>query len=393
MSIKIWDAKTVVRKDDLFEQGSIRYVPVDQSGGVTVVVGKLIESGKDEIKEFLFTGDGWDSGKTTAWTKKHVDLSLKAIVALYKSHDMGNAGSKPERVTKYVSAHIKSIDMENKTAWARVSDDSIDRAGEVIELDAWKKGLESFKSHPVLCTSHNYYELKSIIGRCVAVEIEKDGLYMQFKWFAGEGNSEADWGWNLVSKGLAMFSVGFTAMDSVSGDAMDQKHRDAGVYRVFKLVELYEVSQVVVGCNRNALQQLAIDSESRDVREYAFSVAKSIDGIEVHPKQEQNNPGGMHPPAPVATASPEGGTGEPKQAEPKTVIVPPLELATILEIRKTGKALPARSRKAVTEAIARIKAAQDSLAGLLELTAEQKDFDDEVKIVDSTAGDVKIRVV
>ena len=164
---------------------------------------------------------------------------------------------KPEMVRKIFRAKIKSVDKDKFIVNAVVSDDSIDRYKESILASAYEKRLPTYKQHPILLSSHNYDKLTCQIGLAENIYIEGNKLHADFKYFVGEGNDEADWGFKLAEKGIAAFSVGFIPhafQDPPPAESEASKDWPVGVRRRYTDVELLEVSQVLVPANSNALQ-------------------------------------------------------------------------------------------------------------------------------------------
>ncbi|MDD4353896.1 MAG: HK97 family phage prohead protease [Candidatus Nanoarchaeia archaeon] len=182
-----------------------------------------------------------------------------------------------EKKTKVFIGQIKSVDEEKFTVEAVVSDETIDRYGEVILADAYKKRLGNYKKHGVLLSSHNYGSLLKQIGMAESVKIEDGKLTCKFKYFYGEGNEEADWAWKLASKyKVAAFSVGFLPYAAEEGDW----EKDGEAIRLgkkpcrkFTDVELLEVSQVLVPANPMALQK-SMEEISDDVDEVTKTIIK-----------------------------------------------------------------------------------------------------------------------
>jgi len=172
---------------------------------------------------------------------------------------------KPEMVHKIFRAKIKSVDKEKYIVNAVVSDDSMDRYKECILASAYEKRLPTYKQHPILLSSHNYDKLTCQIGQAENIYIQDNKLHADFKYFVGEGNEEADWGFKLAEKGIAAFSVGFIPhgfQDPPAPDSEEFKVWPAGVRRRYTEVELLEVSQVLVPANSNALQNsLIVESD------------------------------------------------------------------------------------------------------------------------------------
>ena len=174
---------------------------------------------------------------------------------------------KPEMIRKIFRAKIKSVDKEKFIVNAIVSDDSMDRYKESILASAYEKRLPTYKSHPILLSSHQYDKLTCQIGLAENIYIQDNKLHADFKYFVGEGNDEADWGFKLAEKGIAAFSVGFIPhafQDPPVPESEGAKDWPAGVRRRYTDVELLEVSQVLVPANSNALQN-SLQSESDPV--------------------------------------------------------------------------------------------------------------------------------
>ena len=129
-----------------------------------------------------------------------------------------------------------------------MSTDSTDRTQESISADAWTKRLPIFMKRPILVSSHNYSDLRAQIGEFMALVPTPQGLMGKPKYYVNQGNEEADWGFNIASKGMAAYSVGFIPYDYTQG----KEKGDPTVQ--YTDCELLEISQVVVPCNRDAIQ-------------------------------------------------------------------------------------------------------------------------------------------
>ena len=184
-----------------------------------------------------------------------------------------------DKVIKTFVSQIKSINEKDFTLEAIVSDETIDRYGEVINIDAWKKRLGNYKSHPVLVTSHNYNKLTNQIGYAEKIYVKNGELICKFKYFVGEGNEEADWGWKLASKfGQAAYSVGFLPFSYERAEEKDYEDAKAGKkpYLTYTDVELLEVSQVLVPANPSALAKSFEEEKDLVIKEYSETVLKNI---------------------------------------------------------------------------------------------------------------------
>jgi len=134
------------------------------------------------------------------------------------------------------------------------STNALDRAGDIIEHDAWTKGgLENFKSNPIILFNHDY---NKPIGRATGLEVSDKGLDISARISKAAGDIK-----DLVKDGvLGAFSVGFRVKDA---DYMPETDG----YKI-KDAELFEVSVVSVPCNQGA----------------TFSLAKSFDSMEDYEK-------------------------------------------------------------------------------------------------------------
>ena len=134
------------------------------------------------------------------------------------------------------------------------STNALDRAGDIIEAEAWTKGgLDNFKNNPVLLFNHDY---NRPIGRATGLEVTDKGLEISGRISKAAGEIK-----DLVKDGvLGAFSVGFRVKDA---DYMTETDG----YKI-KDAELFEVSVVSVPCNQGA----------------TFSLAKSFDNMEDYNK-------------------------------------------------------------------------------------------------------------
>jgi HK97 family phage prohead protease len=170
-----------------------------------------------------------------------------------------------KKENKFFVSEIRSINTEDKTVEATVSDETIDRYGEVILATSWKKRLQNYLKHGPLLSSHNYGKLTNQIGQVETLKVKDGALVAKFKYFAGEGNEEADWAWKLVSKfGVGAYSVGFIPFDWETQEYTEDVKKGKKPSRVYKDVELVEISQVTVPANPSALQRSLEDPEVDD---------------------------------------------------------------------------------------------------------------------------------
>ena len=138
------------------------------------------------------------------------------------------------------------------------STNGLDRAGDIIESDAWTKGgLENFKNNPIILFNHDY---NKPIGRATGLEVNDKGLDISAKISKAAGDVK-----DLIKDGvLGAFSVGFRVKDA---DYMTETDG----YKI-KDAELFEVSVVSVPCNQGA----------------TFSLAKSFDNMDEYEEFKKN---------------------------------------------------------------------------------------------------------
>lgn len=158
-----------------------------------------------------------------------------------------------EKKIRNVKTEIRGVDEDKGIVSARVSTDVIDRYEEKIVPSAFKKNIDSYKAHPVLLSSHQYPGLTNNIGRAIPESIVITDKYMDmdFEYFIGEGNKEADWGFFLAKKGIAAYSIGF-----IGHKWQDGNIKDDGYWAKLVEGELLENSQVTVPANPEGLQKM-----------------------------------------------------------------------------------------------------------------------------------------
>ncbi len=136
------------------------------------------------------------------------------------------------------------------------STNALDRAGDIIQPEAWMKGgLENFKGNPIILFNHDY---NKPIGRATDLSVTDSGLDISAKISKAAGDIT-----QLVKDGvLGAFSVGFRCKDS-------EYMTETDGYKI-KDAELFEVSVVSVPCNQGA----------------TFGLSKSFDSIDDYKKYQ-----------------------------------------------------------------------------------------------------------
>ena len=161
------------------------------------------------------------------------------------------------------------------------STNGLDRAGDIIETDAWTKGgLENFKNNPIILFNHDY---NKPIGRATGLEVTDKGLDISAKISKAAGDIT-----QLVKDGvLGAFSVGFRCKDS-------EYMTETDGYKI-KDAELFEVSVVSVPCNQGATFGLAKSFDSMDdYRKYQSEFLKansveSADAVKIEQPSEEKS--------------------------------------------------------------------------------------------------------
>ncbi len=158
-------------------------------------------------------------------------------------------------IYKTYNAVVKDSDAETGEVNILIplSTSSVDRDGESIDPIAFKKRLKTFKSRPVLLSSHDYRDLQKQIGEFTQIKVTPEGLMGKPQYYINKGNAEADWGFFLASIGMASYSVGFMPY---AWDDMEDGDGDKTPKKIYTDVELLEVSHVVIPSNRDAAQNM-----------------------------------------------------------------------------------------------------------------------------------------
>lgn len=189
---------------------------------------------------------------------------------------------------KIFRATVKGFDEKTHTAKIFISTGDIDRDMEVIEPKAFQKNLGNYMSHPILLSSHRTEMLTRQIGEAKGITITEQGVEGEYEWYVGKGNPEADWGWFLVTRGIAAFSVGFIPkvwLDKWSNPMISADDSAKGIVRRYTEIELMENSQVLIPANTNALQRRLGEAEGTE-KEVLELAVKSLKEDETKPFSE-----------------------------------------------------------------------------------------------------------
>ena len=161
------------------------------------------------------------------------------------------------------------------------STNGLDRAGDIIETEAWTKGgLENYKGNPIILFNHDY---NKPIGRATGLEVTDKGLDITAKISKAAGDVT-----QLVKDGvLGAFSVGFRCKDS-------EYMTETDGYKI-KDAELFEVSVVSVPCNQGATFGLAKSFDSmEDYRSYQKEILQAnstaaADAVKIEQPSEEKS--------------------------------------------------------------------------------------------------------
>jgi len=197
-----------------------------------------------------------------------------------------------KKIQKIFRGKVKSFDEKTHTATIMISTGDIDRDREIIEPKAFQKNLGNYMAHPILLSSHRAETLTRQIGEAKAIRITDDGVEGDYEWYAGKigpdgrsMNPEADWGWFLVTRGIAAFSVGFMPvawLDKWSQPMISQEDSARGIARRYTEIELFENSQVLIPANPNAVQRRMDEAEGEE-KELLELATKELKAEEIEP--------------------------------------------------------------------------------------------------------------
>ena len=174
-----------------------------------------------------------------------------------------------KNLTKFVRTKASSIDEAKYQATFVISDESVDRQGEIIKQDGWD--FKNYLKNPVVLFGHDSYDLP--IGKSVKIWTEDTKTYMTIE-FAATIYEKAMVIWNMVKAGiLNTVSVGFINKEYLDGEDYDNF--------VLTKNELLEVSIVPVPANPNAIVLAAKDGliSKKDVDFLVKSYEKELEGL------------------------------------------------------------------------------------------------------------------
>lgn len=146
------------------------------------------------------------------------------------------------------AATATSIDEKNHTVRVRITDESVDTYGTVLNHDGWD--LSDFMNNPVVQLDH-WSDAASNIGQILEIiPVPEERAIDAIVQFDVEDKSEygGAWAWGKVSRGfLRTWSVGF---DNLVADGLNYLQN-----------KLYEVSLVAIPSNSNATVRALKDGQ------------------------------------------------------------------------------------------------------------------------------------
>ena len=231
------------------------------------------------------------------------------------------------------------------------STNAVDRAGDVINHDAWiqKNGLENYKTNPIVLFNHDY---NKPIGRATSLEVTENGLEFGARISKSSGEIK-----DLIKDGvLGAFSVGFRVKDA-------DYNKETDGYTI-KDAELFEVSVVSVPCNQGAM----------------FSVSKSFDSMDEYNewKTHFNNNEAQITSAPQA----EDKTSQQETKMSNDTKIPEANIDLKAFAEEVAKSTAAKIAMQQAETKAKELAEAEEKAVQLEVeTAEKEAKQDEVKTI------------
>lgn len=148
-----------------------------------------------------------------------------------------------DKRTKLYTTKIKSIDEDNKSIRFRISDNSLDRYGEVVDQDSWD--LKNFLKNPIGLWNHKSYDVQpeDVLGQWSDIVTEKDGTYATLTFDTDINPKALTVFQQYVKRTLRCVSVGFIP-HSLEWDEDTP---------ILKDNELLEVSCVPIPANANAV--------------------------------------------------------------------------------------------------------------------------------------------
>jgi len=168
-----------------------------------------------------------------------------------------------KNLSKLFKSKAASIDESKYQATFLISDESVDRQGEIVKQAGWD--FTNFKQNPVILFGHDSYDLP--IGKAVDIYTEGDKTFAVIE-FAAEIYDKAKVVWEMVKAGvLRTVSVGFINQEYDNNELTKN--------------ELLEISIVPVPANPNAIVLAAKDGliSKKDAQFMVKQYEKELEGL------------------------------------------------------------------------------------------------------------------
>ena len=152
----------------------------------------------------------------------------------------------PAMVKAFCEVTVKAVNDDAREVLHLITNARPDRVGDVVRAEGAE--VTDFMRNPVVMANHDY-KIENIIGRAVALEVTKEGIYARTQFRDTPLAKEA---YQLAKEGLGGWSIGFQPLqyDSIK----DEKGRTRGFD--FKRWSLHEYSLVAIPMNPDVVQGL-----------------------------------------------------------------------------------------------------------------------------------------
>lgn len=131
------------------------------------------------------------------------------------------------KITKLFKTKATSVDEVNHTVTFKISDNQVDRGGEIVDQKSWN--FKEYMDNPMFLWGHNPDEPENVLGQCINLWTEDDGsaTYGTYQ-FDVDINPKAGLIFNQVKRGsLRTVSVGFlNHLEELSGGTPILKDND-----------------------------------------------------------------------------------------------------------------------------------------------------------------------
>lgn len=186
-----------------------------------------------------------------------------------------------KRVTKLFRTKATSVNDDAKTVRFKISDNSPDRMGEVVDQASWD--FKSYLKNPIILWGHNPDEPENVLGTAASLETASDGSYTEAELrFDTDINPKAALVYNQIKAGtINTVSVGFIPHTMEFEDDIP----------VLKDNELLEISVVPIPANPRAIA-LALKEGSvsrKDAKWLLESMQNESAALEAELKSQEAN--------------------------------------------------------------------------------------------------------